>query len=97
MLYDLIQCEYSLPVEIGFLNIDPVLNTFFGDLPQGLEGRCPFQPRVHPYSEIISTSFKDVVMGNGLKVAAFLPAQLWLLRQPEPEGKPCSWIVQFQL
>ena len=39
MLYDLIQCEYSLPVETGFLNIDPVLNTFFGDLPQGLEGR----------------------------------------------------------
>ena len=51
------------------------------------------QPRVHPYSEIISTSFKDIVMGNGLKVAAFLPAQFWLLRQPELVRKPFSWIV----
>ena len=33
MLFDLIQCEYSLPVEIGLLNIDPVLNSFFGALP----------------------------------------------------------------
>ena len=77
MLYELIQCEYSFPVEIGFLNINPVLNTLFGDLPQGLGGRCPFQPCVHPYSEIISTGFKVVVMGDGHKAAAFLPAQLW--------------------
>ena len=44
------------------------------------------------YSEVISTGFK-VVMGNGHKVAAFLPAQFWLLRQPELVRKPFSWIV----
>ena len=36
MLCDLIQYEKSLPVEIGFLNVDPILNSFFGDLLQGL-------------------------------------------------------------
>ena len=35
-----------------------------------------------------------VVMGNGHKVAACLYAQLWLLREPEPWGKSCSWIVK---
>lgn len=29
MLFDLIQYEHSFPVEIGLLNIDPVLNSFF--------------------------------------------------------------------
>ena len=33
-------------------------------------------------TEIISTGFKVVVLKNGHKAAAFLPAQLWLLRQP---------------
>ena len=32
-------------------------------------------------------------MENGHKVAACLYAQLWLLREPEPCGKSCSWIV----
>ena len=53
--------------------------------------RCFFQPgRPCEYSEVISTGFK-VVVGNGYKVAAFLPAQLWLGRQPEPVRKPFSW------
>ena len=38
--------------------------------------------------------FKVVVMENGHKVAARLYAQLWLLRQPEPWGKSCFWIVK---
>ena len=29
MLFDLTQCEHSFPVEIGLLNIDPVLDSFF--------------------------------------------------------------------
>ena len=45
------------------------------------------------YSQVISMGFKVVVMGNGHKVAAFLPAQFWLLRQPELVRKPFSWIV----
>ena len=40
VLFDPIQWEYSLPVEIGFLNDDPILNSFFGDLPQGLHLRA---------------------------------------------------------
>ena len=39
--------------------------------------------------------FQVVVIGNDHKAAAFPPAQLWLLMQPEPEGKPCSGIVSF--
>ena len=37
MLCDLIQYENSLSVEIGFLNVNPILNSFFGDLLQGLD------------------------------------------------------------
>ena len=76
MLFDLIQCEYSLPVETGFLNMGPVLKSIF----EGWQA----------HSEVISTGFKVVVMGNGHKVAAFLPAQFWLLRQPEPVRKSFS-------
>ena len=50
--------------------------------------RCFFQPhRPCKYSEDISTDFEVVTMGNGHKAAAFLPAQLRLLRQPEPVRK----------
>ena len=98
MLCDLIQCEYSLPVETDFSNIGPLLNSVSNGAP--LEITCGqvfffFSPscRLCEYSEAISTGFKVVVMGCGHKAAAFLPAQLRLLRQPEPVRKPFSWIV----
>ena len=97
MLCDLIQCEYSLPVETDFSNIGPVLNSVSNAAP--LEIACGrvffFSPSCRPceYSEDISTGFKVVVMGCGHKAAAFLPAQLRLLRQPEPVRKPFSWTV----
>ena len=50
----------------------------------------------HQSFQNISTSFKVVVMGNGQKMVAFLPAQLWRFREPEPEGKALLWDCQFQ-
>ena len=44
----------------------------------------------------MSIGFTVVVMGNGHKVAACLYAQLWLLGEPEPWGKHCSWIVRVE-
>ena len=37
-------CEYNLPLEIGFLNIGPDLNSFLIYPRKLLEGRCHLKP-----------------------------------------------------
>ena len=78
------------------LNDFPVLNVFLMTSPRiFLEGRCFFN--LSPSSLMpMSIGFTVVVMGNGHKVAACLYAQLWLLGEPEPWGKHCSWIVRVE-
>ena len=44
MLCDLVQCEYSLPVETGSLNISPVLNSVLDGSLQEITCRQVFFP-----------------------------------------------------
>ena len=57
-------------------------------------------PKYWSFSSSISSSkeycFQVVVIGNDHKAAAFLPAQLWLLMQPEPGSEIVSFSERWK-
>ena len=66
VLFDLIQCEYSLPVETGFLNISPVLNSVFNGSPLGITCGQVFFPAAglvniqRPSSQVLKLMLREV-------------------------------------
>ena len=83
------QFDSNIPVEMGFLKVCPLLNSFLTAYPREfIRVRYCLQPlRPCEYSGPRSWGFNVVVMGNGHKMAALSPAQLWVPVPPEPEGK----------